>query len=263
MATIVTGDLYYELDGMLLEITRQLRQKGGYGFDPELLRKHLQAGIEGRFVGSVEKKPSLEKMCTESMGEYFTPIFDSEVPEQFQSILVKYRTIARAWGIADSVAICYHVRAGFTLKQHAPKFGKCYKDFEYLQGWNFADEPTVDCYVFWVPCIVPDSTSKTYSEQLRLLAEIRVKYELPAHHLTDLGAVAENAGLILAHKKATGLLIPLGGKWIRTATSDADGDRLRLGGHDASGLYCSFWDFGESRSGGLGVFARGVEFLGR
>lgn len=50
MAEKVAGDLYYELDGQLSEIKRQLRQPNGYPFDPYQLKAHLQAGIEGRFV---------------------------------------------------------------------------------------------------------------------------------------------------------------------------------------------------------------------
>lgn len=49
MAIIVTGDQYRELDGQLLEVKRQLRQKEGYPFDPERLKCALQAIIEGRF----------------------------------------------------------------------------------------------------------------------------------------------------------------------------------------------------------------------
>jgi hypothetical protein len=45
---IVTGEQYYKLDGQLLEIKRQLRQLNGYPFDPEMLKKHLQAAIEAK-----------------------------------------------------------------------------------------------------------------------------------------------------------------------------------------------------------------------
>ncbi len=61
MATKIAGELYYDLDGQLLEIKRQLRQPNGYPFDPEKLKLHLQNAIEGRF-GSVNgaKKLSLK-----------------------------------------------------------------------------------------------------------------------------------------------------------------------------------------------------------
>ncbi|PIR91964.1 hypothetical protein COU01_04345 [Candidatus Falkowbacteria bacterium CG10_big_fil_rev_8_21_14_0_10_44_15] len=49
MATQVAGELYYDLDGQMLEIKRQLRQKNGYPFNPQELQLHLQAAVEGRF----------------------------------------------------------------------------------------------------------------------------------------------------------------------------------------------------------------------
>jgi len=48
----VAGDLYFDLDGQLSEIKRQLRQPNGYPFDPFQLKAHLQAAIEGRFSQS-------------------------------------------------------------------------------------------------------------------------------------------------------------------------------------------------------------------
>lgn len=57
MATSVKGDWYEKLDGKLIEIKRQMRQFGGYPFDPAQLDCALQAIIEGRFeaVDNVEK----------------------------------------------------------------------------------------------------------------------------------------------------------------------------------------------------------------
>lgn len=50
MAHRVAGESFERLTGQLFEIERQLRQKSGYSFDPEGLKRHLQAGIEGEFV---------------------------------------------------------------------------------------------------------------------------------------------------------------------------------------------------------------------
>lgn len=50
MATKVTGEQYYELDGKLLEIMRQVRQKNGYPYDIAMLNRHLHAATEGRFL---------------------------------------------------------------------------------------------------------------------------------------------------------------------------------------------------------------------
>ena len=52
MANKVAGDLYFDLDGQLAEIKRQLRQQNGYSFDPKLLKSHLQNAIEGRFTSA-------------------------------------------------------------------------------------------------------------------------------------------------------------------------------------------------------------------
>lgn len=49
MANMVAGDMYFDLDGQLLEIKGQLRQQNGYPFDPLQLKAHLQAAIEGQF----------------------------------------------------------------------------------------------------------------------------------------------------------------------------------------------------------------------
>ena len=51
MAVKVAGDLYYELDGQLHELKRQLRQPSGYPFDLARLRRYLQGAIEGLFDG--------------------------------------------------------------------------------------------------------------------------------------------------------------------------------------------------------------------
>ncbi|MSU75589.1 MAG: hypothetical protein EXS55_03690 [Candidatus Magasanikbacteria bacterium] len=205
----------------------------------------------------------VEKPKAEALVEYFAPIPDAEVPAHHQPTLAKYRTLATEWGVPATTAVCYRVKAGFTIRDHAPKSGPCYKQFTYLKDWNFPDEPTRDCIVFWIPCLVPESTQKTRDEQLTLLGEIRTHLELPEHHLANLGKVALNAGLILAHYKATDERIPLNTRWIRTDTCSADGYRLRLGDFDGTGLAGDDWDSDGERDGFLGVFALGVEELGR
>jgi hypothetical protein len=49
MNTIISGDQYKILDGKLLEIKRQMRQIGGYPYDPLDLSVFLQRAIEGKF----------------------------------------------------------------------------------------------------------------------------------------------------------------------------------------------------------------------
>lgn len=189
--------------------------------------------------------------------DFFIPLKDAGVPAEHQPTLAKYRLLATSCGVPTTTAVCYTVRAGFTLKQHAPKFGPCEKGFSYLQDWNFNDEPTKDSLVFWIPRLVPGSTSKSKDAQMRLLGEIRARNELPAHHLTSLVA-----GLILVHYKTTGERVPLDRLWVRTDTCCADGCRLCLGRFGESGLDCGRWSFDGYASDYVGVFALGVETLG-
>lgn len=199
---------------------------------------------------------------TEQQSDYFTPLSDAHVPERHQAILAKYRQLATEHGVPVTTAVCYRVRAGFTLKSHAPKAGPCYEQFAYLQGWNFSDEPTSDCTVFWVPRIVNGSTSKTRDQQTQMLADLRIKLDLPAHHMSGFGKVGLLAGLILAHHKATQERIPLNQCWVRTDICLADDYRFRLGCFVGSGLRCDHWRSGDDAVAYLGAFALGVEALG-
>lgn len=246
MATRVAGEMYYKLTGQLHEIMRQLRQKDGYPFDPEELSQTLQACIEGRFN-------------TIDIFDYFTPITDADVPTEHQATLAKYRKLAEEHGVSANVPLCYRVRAGFTLKSHAPQVGPCYEDFWYLQGWNFEDKPTEDCLVFWVPRLVTGSTSKTVDEQRNLLSDLRQHLELPEYHLSGFGEVAFVAGLILSHFKVTDEHVPLETSWARTDT--CGNNSYHFGSRFLSeGVACDrIRD--DVRSNGCGVFALGVEPL--
>ena len=76
MATMVAGEQYYEFDGQLSEIKRQLRQPGGYPYDPVKLKTALQNAIEGIFVEVTETeekqkaklKPLLSVVATFRLG---------------------------------------------------------------------------------------------------------------------------------------------------------------------------------------------------
>lgn len=70
MATCVKGDWYEKLDGKLLEIKRQMRQFGGYPYDPARLDRALQALIEGRFeaVGDDKKSAVFQITYDQSVG---------------------------------------------------------------------------------------------------------------------------------------------------------------------------------------------------
>ena len=66
--------------------------------------------------------------------EHFTPIPDADVPARHQSTLAKYRRLATEWSVPATVAVCYLVKLGFRLHDHAPKAGPCYKQFGYLKA---------------------------------------------------------------------------------------------------------------------------------
>lgn len=53
----VTGEQHFGITGQVLEIQRQIRQKGGSPIDPELVTHALQDIIEGGFIG--RKNPTL------------------------------------------------------------------------------------------------------------------------------------------------------------------------------------------------------------
>lgn len=223
-------------------------------------------GIVDRMVAtlrvSAEGHPDrggLSDKESEEVVEYLVPLTNAEVPAEHQETLAKYRKLAAEHGVESCVPLCYHVRAGFTLKKHAPQAGLCFKNFQYLQDWNFQDKPTADSLVFWVPRLLKGSTSKTVDEQIQLLSELRQRLVFPEHHLSNFGEASLVAGLILAHFKATGERLPLEGQCTRTDTCRAVGNRLVLGSFDENGLHCDSWDWGVGQRGDLGVFALGVE----
>jgi hypothetical protein len=189
-------------------------------------------------------------------GAFVTYMSDEELVEQFPQyadFIPKYRRLAADLGYSGPVA--WRVRAGFTLKEHAPKSGPCYENFGYLRDWEFEDKPTRDCLVFWIPRLFPKSTAKDVDEQMELLSKTRERFELPEHHLSSLGSVALNTALILAEHKRSGDRVPLDRYYIRTDTRDSDGYRLRLGLFGGSGLDCGHWVWDDHRNDNLGCFA--------
>ncbi len=144
---------------------------------------------------------------------------------------------------------------------HAPKFGPCHENFQYLQGWDFEDKPTTDSVLFCPPRLVPDSMNKDVDKQMTLLTKLREKYGLPANFFNSFGEPSTLAGVVLANYNQTGERVPLNGLWARTNARLRDsGHRLRLRfGRD--GLYCDRWDWGDAFSV-IGCLALGVVDLG-
>ncbi|MFA6423837.1 MAG: hypothetical protein WCV83_00820 [Candidatus Magasanikbacteria bacterium] len=188
--------------------------------------------------------------------DFVTPMKDDQVPTILLVFVSIWRMIANWLGYTGPIA--WRIREGFTLKTIAPQVGPCRKDFQYLQNWNFPDEPTKDCIVFWIPRLVVGSTSKSVSEQMKLLADLRKQFNLPEHHLSGFGSVTVLAALILAHHKLTGEMVPLGGNWTRTDTCGSGGGRLGLGWVGGA-LCCGVWSWDGVRYGSVGAFPLGVE----
>jgi hypothetical protein len=232
------------------------------GSDADLRKIIAKESLLPEAIARLLVEKAIEHSTISATTKYFTALTDEEVPADLQPTLAKWRHWATALNYDDSIA--YRVKAGYTLKHHAPKHGPCFENFQYLQDWNFIDEPTEDCTVFWIPRIIPGSFNKTADEQLKLLTNTRDRLELPPHHLTSFGSAALVVGLILTHFERTGLSaqagerLPLDLKYVRTNSRYPGGCRLYLGIFVGDGLYCGgWWDGG--RCGGLGVFGLGVE----
>lgn len=188
---------------------------------------------------------------------FFTHISDKDAPAHLSETVVKWRKLASDLGYTGPVL--WTIKAGFTLKKHAPLAGPCYQKFASLQGWELInDEPTADCLAFFIPRIV--ATGKSVEKQMQTLAELCREYGLPANHCASFGSAVLVSGLILAHFKRTGECVPLNKNWVRTDTlhPGGDGGRLGFGVFGEAGLYCyDCWD--SSRFGDSGVFPLGVE----
>jgi hypothetical protein len=183
--------------------------------------------------------------------------YDQEAAE---ALVAKWHKLAAELDYIGSVA--WRVKAGFTLKEHAPKAGPCYNNFGYLRGWELKnDEPTQESLVFFIPSLVAGSKSKNVKEQMALLSDLRQRFNLPAHHLASFGSATLLAGFILEYFKRVDYRIPFS-DWTRTDTLHSDGRRLNLNWHGGE-LDCGDWGWGDGYcSSSLGCFALGVEVLG-
>ena len=208
------------------------------------------------------KKLGGELVAKEIANIFAVSLSDAEVQEkypQFADRLVPWRKLAALMGYTGPVA--WLVKQGFTLKKHAPLVGPCYKNLQYLQGWNFNDDPTDDCLVFWVPRLAENSTGKNLKAMEKHRAELKKRYELPGDHATYFGSIQLQFALILAHFKRTGERVPLNFLYMASDTLFADGRRLVAGDFNVSGLYCNYWD--ENGNDAIGFVLLGVEKLGK
>ena len=185
----------------------------------------------------------------------FRPLQDEEVPERLADLLQKWRLMAAVLNYYGPVA--WLVPAGVTLKKHLPKLGPCRGEFQHLQSWNFADEPTSRSLAFWIPRVIPDTRGKSTLWQLRVLETIRSKecYRLPEHHLSNFGQASILAGLIFCHFRYSDEKVPPYAHWVLTDSliigAESDNNRLYLGdfGLVSSRLDCQTTD----RLGAMGA----------
>lgn len=205
------------------------------------------------------KKLASSLVAKDIESTYFVPLADKDVPEKFKNMVPKWRKFASDLGYTGP--ICWRVREGFTLKEHAPKAGPCYEAFEHLRGWPLNGEATKSAHIFFIPRLVDKSTSKNVDEQMKLLSETRKRYELPEHHLSSFGSTAQLAGLILAHLKCTGDKSSLDRYVVRTDTLLLGCRRLHLhfSGDALDCVLAGFWLWVVGRYDLLGVFPLGVE----
>ncbi len=224
------------------------------------------SGLSDQELTAIAEKPGLlkefaAKLLADNVANiYVVHMDDKDVPEQYRETIASWRKYASHVGYTGPVA--WKVKAGFTLKTHAPQAGPCYSQLGYLQDWQLKnDEPTKDSLVFWVPRLIDGSTSKTIPQMEKIRKDFRKVYELPAHHATSFGSIALLFALILAHFKRTGERVPLKYLYAASDTFHVGGRRLIAGGFDGGGLYCCSWN--EDALDVVGFFLLGVEELGQ
>ena len=157
---IVAGEQYYELDGQLWEIKRQLRQSSGYPFDAEMLKLHLQAAIEGCWAGEnffretgdmgqrIIRIPALARPTLEGLQSKFDWIKRIEVDTSpVEPVVLVLGTVLRVGenainGVeyqrrrAPKIDVCLGYQQAIWLVEHQNEFpklmallGKIYIDF--------------------------------------------------------------------------------------------------------------------------------------
>ena len=241
-----------------------------------LLKKGRDKCLDGEdfyFLATPEGEEALDEfievVLRNQSPRFATPFTDAKALDRWGSEIHGFKDMVRGHraiteevlGLQTDVKIVREVPRGFTI-WHAPKFGPCYKDFEYMKDWGVPEEKTSHSLAFIAPRLVPDSFNENVEEQLERLAELDRKYGLPKHHLANFGPAPLLTNIILSHYNHSNERIPLNRNWTRTDTCLSSGYRLSLGRFDSDGLYCGSWRWGAEPGSYLGCFALGVEELG-
>lgn len=131
MAIQVAGEQYYELDGQLSEIKRQLRQPAGYPFDPMQLKVALQNAIEGKFgkmrkqswlsvvatfnLDAVDGKPTQKCFVDKKRYYYRDDDFDNQLPAnqpRADGCVISTLGSSRNWTFAEAATTVLDIGAG-------------------------------------------------------------------------------------------------------------------------------------------------------
>lgn len=248
----------------------------------ETLKALDRAGVTQEHLKRIRSEPELAKAIAKLIRgqgyilkerEFYTLLSDDEAivwivkqakksEEEARQIVNGFRKQARRQGVPDDVKIHAEVHPGCTFKQDIPRMGPCWKDFQYLQHWDFLGPPTEHCLVSWIPSPFKGSTNKNVTEQSELVNSFKVVAELPPWYEISFGSLNHVAGLALAHFKTTGK-DPFADLIVHTNSCYVGGRRLWLGWNEGR-LYCDFWRWGDYRYFDRAVFAVGVvKALGR
>lgn len=208
-------------------------QKSAFADDPAKVSAYLNFRVKeianNTFVVARSDEQAIQILAQDNCGR-----------EQAEISVKSWRKYASNMDYSGPVA--WKIKQGFTLKIHAPLAGPCYEDLEYLQTWPFADTPTVDSLVFWVPRLAEQSTNKNATQMEIHRTEQRQAHNLPSTHCDRFGSIASLFALILAHFKRTGERVPLRCLYAASDTIHADGARLVAGVFNSpDGLDCYGW----------------------
>lgn len=123
--------------------------------------------------------------------------------------------------------VAWKVRAGYTIEHGSEKSSfRLMNEAETLAKGILNDEPTTASVAFWIPRLLHESTQKSVSEQLELLASVRGALGLPAHHLKGFGHAGWITVLSYAHRWRSGEQ-PLRDEYaVRTDTYYKNGTRV-------------------------------------
>ena len=180
-------------------------------------------------------KPEFEDVFSLECDDYVAPMTEASLPVTLLPKYDKHKQLAEKLGYNGIFA--WKVKGGFALSYHAVRAGPCNKHFLDIDELNLKDEETADCYVFWIPRIIPESLNKTSGQMRQLLDNLRDEYDLPEYHLCSFGDAELLGALILKHFQLTGEQVPLKYEQALTDTVTKDGKRVYLSFMPARGLY--------------------------